>query len=168
MLARRAPRRRSVKHAADTDVLVDVGPPYPSAFAEDLVVRALLRGRIRQPPRPGEGHADGPPISESGDNERVGDFDGSDPRFRATTIRLRRSAHATPPDAPARLIDANIRTRTPVRASNASQRPPPASRRRHSACHAPRAAPAVPRAGGPPTGSRRTSRAHTPLQAPGP
>jgi len=89
--------RRSFEHAAHTDILVDVGPPYAGAIAEDLVVCALLGRGIGQAPRPGERDADGTPVDEMCDNELVGNFDGGDPRFRATTIRLRRSAHAMPP-----------------------------------------------------------------------
>ena len=98
LLTRGSLRWHSFEHAAHANVLVDIGPPYAGAIAEDLVVGALLRRRIGQAPRPGERDADGPAVDEMGNNELVRDFDRGHPWIRATTTRLRRSAHATPPE----------------------------------------------------------------------
>lgn len=89
-------RRYAIQHAAGADVFVHVRPVNVLAAADDLVL-SPRRGRcVREPPRPGEGYADRAAAGEVGGNQVVGHLYRPNPWVAAT--RLRRSAHAKPPE----------------------------------------------------------------------
>jgi hypothetical protein len=78
-------------HSVCADVLVDVGPVNAVTIANQVPVRSLGGRRVRQAPRPGQGHADRSTIDQLSDNRLVGHLDVGDASFNAD-----HSAHSKP------------------------------------------------------------------------
>lgn len=80
-----------MKHAFDTDVLVDIGPVNSVTGPDETKVRSLLRRGLCQSPRPNKRHADNAAVYQVRD-----DLVLSNPHLSDARIFARRSAHAMP------------------------------------------------------------------------
>src|SRR6266545_336743 len=83
--------RNPVEHAFRADVFIDVRPVHSVAVADEFPIRTLRGGRVGQPPRPRQWHADDTSINQVSRNCLVVDVDAGDPGLNAD-----RSAHAMP------------------------------------------------------------------------
>jgi hypothetical protein len=70
-----------LEHAASADVLVEVWPVHTFAIAHDFEVLPLLRGGLRQSPRPSKRYGYQAPIGKVGGDHLVIDFKFQDARI---------------------------------------------------------------------------------------
>jgi len=83
--------RNPVEQAIRAQIFVNLGPMDAMAVANELPIRPLGWGRVRESPRPRERHADDAPIGEmSGDGLAVDDY------VTDSILNADRSAHAKP------------------------------------------------------------------------
>ena len=69
------PGRRTVEHAMDTDVLIDIWPMHPTAITNQAVVPARVGRRLGETPGPRERHRDAAAVRQLSRDGVLRDFD---------------------------------------------------------------------------------------------